>query len=50
MSDAQDTVEKDTRTLVFVQNNQVLTSSQDIAQYFGKEHSNVIKRIKELQE
>ena len=41
---------KDDSALVFVKDNQVLTSSLDVARYFEKEHANVIKRIRELQE
>lgn len=41
---------KDSNTLVFVKDNQVLTSSLDVACYFEKEHANVIKKIRELQE
>ena len=44
------TQKQDVSTLVFIQNNQVLTSSLDIARYFEKEHSVVIRRIKDLQE
>ena len=41
---------KDDSALLFVKDNQVLTSSLDVARYFEKEHANVIKRIRELQE
>ena len=34
--------------LVEIKNNQVITSSRQVAEYFGKEHKNVLRDIKEI--
>lgn len=37
-----------TSELVFIQNNQVLTDSRIVAAYFGKDHKNVLRDIRDL--
>lgn len=38
----------ETRALVFLDNNQALTDSRTVADYFGKEHKNVVRDIRTL--
>lgn len=39
---------KMSKDLVFIQNDQVLTDSRVVAEYFDKRHDNVVKSVREL--
>lgn len=47
-STLQSTLFHETEALVSVKNNQVVTTSLQIAEYFGKEHSKVLRAINQL--
>lgn len=34
--------------LVVIQNNQIVVSSKDIAEHFGKDHKHVLESIREI--
>lgn len=36
------------KQLVVIQNNQIVVSSKDIAEHFGKEHKVVLRAIREI--
>lgn len=36
------------KQLVVIQNNQIVVSSKDIAEHFGKDHKNVLQNIRDI--